>query len=118
VTTPPLDGGPVGGNGATRSRAGKDRKLAAAIVDQAVDNEASPRPRTTEPAHDATTRQGLQRTTLARSSSGRCRTCGRNFETLAGAVSHGRAAVHTVEGVYRAAYLYEPTDDPGVGADR
>ena len=60
------------------------------------------------PAHDATARQGLHRTTLARSSSGRCHTCARTFETLAGAVSHGRAAVHTVEGVYRAAYLYVP----------
>ena len=82
-----------------------------AVADQAADNHgpASPR-RTTEPAHDAAARQGLQRTTMSRSSSGRCHTCGRNFETLAGAVSHGRSAAHIVVGAYRAVYRYVPHD--------
>jgi len=102
----PHDGGIAG---AQSGWAGKDHRLASTIA-QAADNHgpAAPRPRPTAPAHDATARQGLHRTTLARSSSGRCHTCGRTFETLYGAVSHGRSAAHTVEGVYRAVYVYVP----------
>jgi len=66
--------------------------------------------RTTVPEHDAADRQGLRRVTLDRSSSGRCHMCARTFETLSGAVSHGRSAGHVVEGVYSAAYLYLPGD--------
>jgi len=32
------------------------------------------------------------------------------FETLAGAVSHGRSAAHLVEATYTASYLYIPVD--------
>ena len=63
---------------------------------------------------DVVRRQGLTRATLARSSSGRCHNCSRVFETLAGAVSHGRSAQHLVEATYAASYLYVPID----GGDR
>lgn len=72
---------------------------------------AAPRPRTVEAEHDAADRQGLRRVTLSRSSSGRCHNCSRTFETLAGAVSHGRAVGHLVEGTYSASYLYVPHSD-------
>lgn len=58
--------------------------------------------------HDAAERQGLHRTTLGRWSSGRCHHCSRTFETLAGAVSHGRSVGHLVEGTYTASYVYVP----------
>lgn len=74
---------------------------------------AAPRPRTVEAEHDAADRQGLRRVTLSRSSTGRCHNCGRTFETLAGAVSHGRAVGHLVEGTYTAHYLYAPTSAGG-----
>ncbi len=63
--------------------------------------------------HDAADRQGMRRVTLSRSSSGRCHNCGRDFASLAGAVSHGRSAGHLVEARYSAAYLYVPTTDVG-----
>ncbi len=59
---------------------------------------------------DIEDRQGLERATLARSTSGRCHNCSRVFETLAGAVSHGRSAGHLVEGTYTASYLYVPVE--------
>ena len=62
------------------------------------------------PEHDPAARQGLTRATLRRSSSGRCHHCSRAFETLAGAVSHGRSAAHLVEATYTASYLYIPVD--------
>jgi len=74
---------------------------------------AAPRPRAVDSEHDAADRQGLRRVTLSRSSTGRCHNCGRTFETLAGAVSHGRAVGHLVEGRYAASYLYLPTADDG-----
>lgn len=61
--------------------------------------------------HDAGDRQGPRRVTLGRSSSGRCHHCSRTFETLAGAVSHGRTSAHLVEGTYTATYLYLPVED-------
>lgn len=74
-----------------------------------VSTDAPARP-VDHPDHDAGERQGLNRVTLARSSSGRCHACERSFETLAGAVSHGKAAGHLVEGTYTASYLYVPRD--------
>jgi hypothetical protein len=62
-----------------------------------------------DPPHDVGNRQGLQRVTLSRTSAGRCHHCSRAFETLQGAVSHGRTAGHMVEGTYAATYLYAPT---------
>lgn len=64
--------------------------------------------------HDAADRQGMRRVTLSRSSTGRCHHCARTFETLAGAVSHGRSAGHLVEGTYAARYVYLPVDDPAL----
>ncbi len=63
--------------------------------------------------HDAEDRQGLKRVTVARSTSGRCHNCSRVFETLAGAVSHGRSAQHLVEANYSVRYLYVPIDGGG-----
>ncbi len=60
--------------------------------------------------HDAGDRQGLKRVTLGRSSTGRCHHCSRTFESLQGAVSHGRSAGHLIEGTYTASYLYVPQD--------
>jgi len=55
-------------------------------------------------------KQGLRRVTVGRSSTGRCHHCSRVFETLTGAVSHGRSAGHLVEGTYTASYLYVPVN--------
>lgn len=60
--------------------------------------------------HDAAERQGLKRVTVSRSSSGRCHQFTVVFETLQGAVSHGRSAGHLIEGTYTASYLYVPSD--------
>ncbi len=68
---------------------------------------------TVEQTRDVEDRQGLKRVTLARSSSGRCHNCARVFETLAGAVSHGRSAQHLVEANYSVRYLYVPIDGGG-----
>lgn len=65
--------------------------------------------------HDAEDRQGLRRVVLGRFSSGRCHHCSRVFETLQGAVSHGRSAHHLIEATYSASYLYVPTDTSGAG---
>jgi len=77
------------------------------------DDRAGGRIETSLADHDAEDRQGLKRVTLARSSSGRCHNCSRVFETLAGAVSHGRSAQHLVEANYSVRYLYVPIDGGG-----
>ncbi len=59
--------------------------------------------------HDAANRQGLKRVTVSRSSSGRCHHCAVVFETLQGAVSHGRSAGHLIKGTYSATYINVPS---------
>jgi len=104
--SPRAAGGPAG---AGSEVAGGNRL--AAILAETTDSSTADAP--TSADHDAADRQGMRRVTLSRSSSGRCHNCGRDFASLAGAVSHGRSAGHLVEGTYSARYIYAPA---GVGA--
>jgi len=100
--SPHTAGGPAG----AESEALAGDKLVSTILAETADSSADDAQ--TPADHDAAGRQGLRRVTLSRSSSGRCHNCGRGFETLQGAVSHGRSAGHLVEGTYSARYLYAP----------
>ncbi len=100
--SPRAAGGPAG----AESEVAGGNRLRSATLAEATDISTADAP--TPADHDAAERQGMRRVTLSRSSSGRCHNCGRGFETLAGAVSHGRAAGHLVEGTYGARYIYAP----------
>ncbi len=105
--SPRAAGGPAG----AESEVAGGNRLSAIILADTADSSTADAP--TPSDHDAAARQGMRRVTLGRSSSGRCHNCGRDFASLAGAVSHGRSAGHLVEARYSAAYLYVPTTDVG-----